>query len=286
MIIVTDHSCLGYETPGHPERPQRISSTVRQLQLQVELDVIWDHPAKVADELLLRAHTGGHLRRLLEPLDFEPDTATHPDIAGYARRSVGAALRALDLGLEGKPAFSLMRPPGHHATRDRVMGFCYLNQAAIIALEARARGLQRVAVYDFDVHHGNGTEDILRGVKGTFFTSVHQHPCYPGTGTHSEGNIFNYPVPPHTSAPDYLGVLQQALDRLLDERPELIVVSAGFDAAASDPLGQQKLRAADFEAIGRSLRNSRVPCVSILEGGYSPNLPEYVLSYLLGQDNG
>jgi len=286
MIIVTDHSCLGYETPGHPERPQRISSTVRQLQLQVELDVIWDHPAKVADELLLRAHTGGHLRRLLEPLDFEPDTATHPDIAGHARRSVGAALRALDLSLEGKRAFSLMRPPGHHATRDRVMGFCYLNQAAITALEARARGLQRVAVYDFDVHHGNGTEDILRGVKGTYFASVHQHPCYPGTGTESGGNIFNYPVPPYTSAPDYLAVLQQSLDRLLQERPELIVVSAGFDAAASDPLGQQKLRSADFEAIGRSLRNSRVPCVSILEGGYSPNLPDYILSYLLGLDNG
>lgn len=286
MIVVTDHACLGYETPGHPERPQRISATVRHLQMQVEIDVIWDHPVAVTDALLLRAHSAAHLRRLMQPGDFDPDTAAHPDIDRHARRSVGAAMRVLDLALAGKAAFSLMRPPGHHATRSQAMGFCYLNQAAILALEARARGVERVAVFDFDVHHGNGTEDILRGVPGVSFASVHQHPCYPGTGTESGGNIFNYPVAPHTAASDYLAVVQKALDRLLVERPGLIIVSAGFDAAASDPLAQQKLKATDFEAIGRSLRKSGVPCASVLEGGYSPNLPEYIMAYLLGVDNG
>jgi len=286
MIVVTDHACLGYETKGHPERPERISATVRQLQMQVEFDVIWDHPVAVTDAMLLRAHTAAHLRRLMQPGDFDPDTAAHPDIDRHARRSVGAGLRTLDLALAGKSAFSLMRPPGHHATRNQAMGFCYLNQAAILALEARARGLQRVVVYDFDVHHGNGTEDILRGVKGVDFASVHQHPCYPGTGTESGGNIFNYPVPPHTAAAEYCGILQKALDALLAGRPQLIIVSAGFDAAASDPLAQQKLKAGDFESIGRMLRATGIPCVSVLEGGYSPHLPDYIMAYLLGLEGG
>ncbi|MDX6765372.1 MAG: hypothetical protein SFU85_01130 [Candidatus Methylacidiphilales bacterium] len=286
MIVVTDHACLGYETPGHPERPQRVGATVRHLQMQVEVDIVWDHPAPVDDAILLRAHTAAHLRRLWEPVDFDPDTAAHPDIAGHARRSVGGALRALDRVLEGGRAFSLMRPPGHHATANQAMGFCYLNQAAVTALEARERGVGTVAVFDFDVHHGNGTEDILRGREGIWFASVHEHPCYPGTGAESGGNIFNYPLPPRTPAGEYVAVLRRALERLLEQKPGLLVVSAGFDAAKTDPLAQQELGEKDFEEIGRMLRGSGVPCVSVLEGGYSTRLPDYILAYLLGIDGG
>ena len=120
-------------------------------------------------------------------MDFDADTPAYPQIAAHARRSVGGALQALQSARAGEMAFSLMRPPGHHATRNGAMGFCYLNSIAIAALEARAAGFQRVAVFDFDVHHGNGTEDILLDQPGCAFFSVHQYPCYPGTGQADRG---------------------------------------------------------------------------------------------------
>lgn len=285
MKIITDERCTAYHSAGHPERPQRVARTIERLRGQSELALDWAAPiADVPDEVILRAHTGEHLARVKAGAeDFDGDTPAHADIIGHARRSVGGALQALAIARKGGMAFSLMRPPGHHAVRDRAMGFCYLNSIAIAALEALASGTKRVAVFDFDVHHGNGTEAILLGNPGATFYSIHQHPCYPGTGTgHVGQNCFNYPVAPKTPRLDYRQVLQRALDELMKSKPELVAVSAGFDAYARDPLAQETLEAEDFHWLGESMRKLGVPVFSLLEGGYSSDLPDLVLAYLKG----
>src|SRR6185312_3368881 len=133
----------------------------------------------VDDAAILRAHASELLASLSKAEDFDADSPAYPDIANYARASAGAALEAMRAARNGETVFSLMRPPGHHATRNRIMGFCYLNNIAIAALEALATGTKRVAIFDFDVHHGNGTEDILLNRDGAAFYSIHQHPAYP-----------------------------------------------------------------------------------------------------------
>ncbi|MHB8519586.1 MAG: histone deacetylase family protein [Limisphaerales bacterium] len=283
MKIITDERCTQYSSPGHPERPARITKTLEKLRGQSELSLSWATPAAVTDEVILRAHSPGHLVRLREPGDFDADTPGHPDILNHARRSVGGALQALQLARQGATVFSLLRPPGHHATHDRAMGFCYLNSIAISVLEARATGTERAAVFDFDVHHGNGTEAILKNQPGTAFFSVHQHPCYPGTGTGPVGNnCHNYPVPPETPREEYRKVLAKALEDLKRFQPGLVAVSAGFDAYARDPIAQETLEAEDFHWLGQSIRQLGVPAFSLLEGGYSQDLPELILAYLKG----
>jgi acetoin utilization deacetylase AcuC-like enzyme len=176
-----------------------------------------------------------------------------------------------------------MRPPGHHALRDRAMGFCYLGNIAIAALEAVATGAQRVAVFDFDVHHGNGTEAILLDQPGVAAFSIHRHPFYPDTGVANAGkNCFNYPVPPDVLREAYRATLARALADLKHFQPDLIAVSAGFDAYVRDPLGGGILELEDFHWLGRSLRSFGVPMFSVLEGGYSRDLPELIFAYLKG----
>jgi acetoin utilization deacetylase AcuC-like enzyme len=214
---------------------------------------------------------------------FDSDTPWHPDIEGHARRSVGAAVRAMELAASGEPAFALMRPPGHHAERDRAMGFCYYSSMALAVLEARARGLGLVAVFDFDVHHGNGTEDVLKGVDGVAFASVHQGDTYPGTGQADVGpNCFNYPLPGGTPRNTWRRTLETAWQRLLATNPRLIGISAGFDAYTKDPLANGTLEREDFHLLGQWARASGVPTFVILEGGYSLDLPDLVLHFLLG----
>jgi acetoin utilization deacetylase AcuC-like enzyme len=281
--IIVDERCTGYGRPGHPERPARVEATAALLKAQTELALEFAPPAAVTDEIILRAHSAEMLTRLDVAENFDDDTPFFENISNYARASVGAALAALAAARNGETVFSLMRPPGHHATREKSMGFCYLNNVAIATLEARATGAKRVAVFDFDVHHGNGTEDILLNQPGVEFFSVHQHPGYPGTGEVSVGrNCFNYPVWPNASRETYRTKLVQALDDLRSYRPELIAVSAGFDAYARDPLAEGTLLAEDFHWIGKSLRELKIPFFSLLEGGYSKDLPELILAYLKG----
>jgi acetoin utilization deacetylase AcuC-like enzyme len=283
MKIISDERCTGYSHPGHPERPQRISGTLAKLRSQKDLPLTWAKPGDVPDQVLLRAHTAEHLARLKEPADFDNDTPFFPGIESYAKASVAAALMALEAARAGESAFSLMRPPGHHATRNRAMGFCYLNNIAIASLEALATGCKRVAVFDFDVHHGNGTEAILLNQPGAYFFSIHQFPCYPGTGTRNVGtNCFNYPLAPQTPRTEYRHVLSDALEHLASLSPELVAVSAGFDCYARDPLAQETLEAEDFYWLGDSLRKLNVPFFSLLEGGYSNDLPDLILAYLKG----
>jgi acetoin utilization deacetylase AcuC-like enzyme len=283
MKIITDEACTSYSHPGHPERPQRITMTLQKLRGQDVLDLAWAGPAPVDDALLLRAHTADHIERLTEPEDFDNDTPFFPNIAERARASVGAGLQALKAARGGELAFSLMRPPGHHATRHRAMGFCYLNAVAIATLEALATGAKRVAVYDFDVHHGNGTEAILLNKPGAAFYSIHQFPCYPGTGARNVGdNCYNYPVPPKSPRQEYRKILSGALDQLKKFKPDLVAVSAGFDAYSRDPLAEETLEAEDFYWLGQSLARLGVPFFSLLEGGYSDDLPDLIFSYLKG----
>jgi len=282
--VITDERCTGYSSPGHPERPARIRGTLDRLRSQKEIDITWAEPEQPADEPILRAHTREHLALITAAAaDFDGDTPAHANIIEHARRSLGGALDAMHAARKGEMAFSLLRPPGHHATRNRAMGFCYLSNIAITALEALATGAKKVAIYDFDVHHCNGTEDILLDNPNATFVSIHQHPCYPGTGTHDVGkNCFNFPVRPKTPRDEYRKVLTNALNALVKSNPDLIGVSAGFDAYARDPLAQETLEAEDFHWLGESIRKLGIPVFSVLEGGYSSDLPDLVLAYLKG----
>jgi acetoin utilization deacetylase AcuC-like enzyme len=283
MKIITDDACTGYSRPGHPEKPARIERTLEKLRAQSELSITWVKPDAADDATILRAHTPELLARLGSAEDFDADSPAYPGIANYARASVGAALEAMRSARKGETVFSLMRPPGHHAMRNRIMGFCYLNNVAIAALDALATGVKRVAIFDFDVHHGNGTEDILLNRDGAAFYSIHQFPAYPETGRSNVGNnCFNYPVPPALPRREYRDVFSSALEQLKQFKPDLVGVSAGFDAYARDPLAQETLEAEDFYWLGQKIRALNIPAYSVLEGGYSRDLPDLVFSYLKG----
>jgi len=281
MKLYTDPRCLDYHSPGHPERPDRVRTTVELIQ---ERHPEWEwprvEPASIED--ILRAHTQLHLERLQEPKDFDGDTAYHEDIFEIARLASGSSIGAMRSALKGDVAFSLMRPPGHHAESNRAMGFCYLNHVAIAALAALDSGPVRVAIWDFDAHHGNGTEAIVSGMDRIRYVSVHQHPCYPGTGIVSHDNAFNFPVSPRTEAAEHMKILSKSWETVLDFDPDLILVSAGFDAYLQDPLTQMRLGIDDFKTLGQWLRRTSCPLAATLEGGYSEDLPLLVDAFLEG----
>lgn len=287
MKIITDERCTDFSRAGHPERPARIATTVARLKAQTELPLAWAMPDGVTEAQILRAHAPELLARLQIPHDFDTDTPYYKDIAGFARASAGAALEGLKAARAGEHVFSLMRPPGHHATRDHAMGFCYLNNAAIAALDAVSTGSKRVAVFDFDVHHGNGTEAILLDRPGCAYFSTHQHPCYPGTGAANAGtNCFNYPIAPGEPREKWRATLARVLGDLKNFQPDLIAVSAGFDAYAGDPLADGALEVEDFHWLGKELRALKIPFFSLLEGGYSTVLPELIFAYIKGVEGG
>lgn len=291
MVIHYDPAGAGYAAPGHPDAPFRVLKTAELLQERHPEWVFSEgeehrHARELAtDEALLRAHSRAYLGRLQSGEEvggmFDPDTAALPGMEGHARDGVGAAMRVAERALAGEKAFSLMRPPGHHATRDQIMGFCYLNSVAVAALHAQAvLGAEKVAVWDFDAHHGNGTEDILRGNEGMLYVSVHQFPGYPGTGTAHIGNARNYPVAPGASAETHLRALEASWADVLAFAPDLILVSAGFDAYAGDPLTDMRLRPKEFAALGRWMHDAPCAVGAILEGGYSQELPVLVNTFL------
>tara|TARA_B100000959_G_scaffold282849_1_gene350245 strand:+ start:199 stop:1056 length:858 start_codon:yes stop_codon:yes gene_type:complete len=281
--VITDEACLAYSQDGHPERPQRIADTLKLLREQEELKITWNKPTKVDDKTIEQAHTLEHIHLVSDPFEpFDADTPAYPNIDSHARRSIGGALRALELAKDNKPNFSLLRPPGHHATQEKAMGFCFFNSIAIAVLTARAAGTKKVAVFDFDVHHGNGTEDILHKVEGTAFISIHQHPAYPGTGTKSSDNFHNFTVTPDSSNLIWRKAASAALKEMKNFDPDLICVSAGFDAYKKDPLCQQQLEIDDYQWIGQQLRSLNKPMANILEGGYSNDLPKLIFAYLKG----
>ncbi len=299
MTIFYDPRCLEYSSPGHPERPDRISRTAPLIKdRHPEWD--WREPIPASDDELLRAHSREHIERVATPReDFDPDTPLYPNIEAYARRSAGAAIESARGALRGEPAFSLMRPPGHHATRDRAIGFCYFSNVAIAALDALAEvptrrddantpgsptpattKVERVAIWDFDGHHGNGTEAIVAHNERIRFASIHQFPAYPGTGGKSFANIDNCPVAPFTPRNECVAIAKQSLEKLITFKPDLLLVSAGFDAYARDPLLQMTLEREDFATFGEWLSEVDIPVAVALEGGYSNDLPRLIDAFL------
>jgi acetoin utilization deacetylase AcuC-like enzyme len=280
MIIFHDVRCLEYSMPGHPERPARIARTVPLLK-ERHPDWEWRKPEAAGEAALLRAHSSGHLARIRAAArDFDADTPAYPKIYEHALRSAGAAIDTAQAALRGERAFSLMRPPGHHASRDRAMGFCYFNNIAIAALNALENGAKRVAIWDFDAHHGNGTEAVVARNPHIAFASIHQFPAYPGTGEKSFPNINNYPLAPYTPRIQHVDIAERALKKLFQFKPDLLLVSAGFDAYSGDPLVQMTLEREDFAKFGEWLCELDLPAAAIFEGGYSDDLPELIDAFL------
>lgn len=285
MLIVHDPRSTQYTEAGHVERPERVAASAPFLRKQ-HPHWEWQTPEPAPNESLLRAHSAGHLQNVANPSGrFDADCPAYENIFAHAARASGAAIAVARAALRGQPAFSLMRPPGHHATRERAMGFCYFNHIAVAALDALSGGAQRVAIWDFDAHHGNGTEEILSQHNKVAFASIHQSPLYPGTGLHSFANIHNFPVPPLIPRARHMQVIRRALDELIATKPDLILVSAGFDAYAGDPITQLSLEAEDFAQCGKWLRECDIPAGAILEGGYSDDLPELIDAFLTGWSN-
>ena len=282
MLILHDPRCVDYSSPGHPERPARIEKTVPFFQHH-HSEWEWRKPQPATETILLRAHTPRHLERIRQAAqDFDADTPAYPGIYDHGARAAGAAIGVAYEALKGNRALSLMRPPGHHAMRERAMGFCYFSNIALAALDALEKGAERVAIWDFDAHHGNGTEDIVAGNPRIAFASIHQFPGYPGTGTRSFGNVYNFPVAPLTPRTEHVDEVRRALDELIAFKPDLLLVSAGFDAYVGDPITEMTLEREDFATFGTWLRQTNISSGAVLEGGYSDDLPQLIDAFLTG----
>jgi acetoin utilization deacetylase AcuC-like enzyme len=286
-LLYTHPVCLEHD-PGrhHPESPARLRAVLEALaDPEFTLVERREAPEAALDDLLL-VHRRRHIEGLLGAvpksghIGIDADTILSPASGAAALRAAGAVVAAVDavVAQEADNAFCAVRPPGHHAEPERAMGFCLFNNVAIGALRAReVHGLDRVAVIDFDVHHGNGTQAVFEADDSLFYASTHQYPLYPGTGAASEtgvGNIVNVPLRPMSGSSQFrLGVTQRILPALDAFRPELVLVSAGFDAHKSDPLAQLLLEEADYAWVTEKLldiayRYADGRLVATLEGGY------------------
>jgi acetoin utilization deacetylase AcuC-like enzyme len=287
MLLYTHKACLAHDAgPGHPESPSRLQAVLEALDTDRFAALERVEAPRATREQLARVHDGELIDALFSSAPrqgyarLDPDTAMSPDSLEAAERAAGAVCAAVDALIDEKStrAFCAVRPPGHHATRDTAMGFCLFNNVAVGAAHALARGLQRVAIVDFDVHHGNGTQDIFWEDPRVLYASTHQWPLYPGTGRRDErgaDNILNVPLPRGAAAAEFRAAFNEAiLPALRSFAPQLVLVSAGFDAHRLDPLADLNLVADDFAwvtselvQIARASAGGRV--VSSLEGGYS-----------------
>jgi acetoin utilization deacetylase AcuC-like enzyme len=286
-LLYTHSACLEHD-PGshHPESPERLRAVLSALSSPPFARLERREAPEAGFDDLLRVHPRGHLEQILGAVPkfghvaIDADTILSPASGRAALRAAGAVAAAVDavIAKEAENAFCAVRPPGHHAEPGRAMGFCLFNNAAIGALRAcEVHGLERVAVIDFDVHHGNGTQARFEDDDRLFYASTHQYPLYPGTGAASEigvGNIVNVPLRAMAgSGPFRLGVSQRILPALDAFQPELVLVSAGFDAHKNDPLAQLMLEEDDYAWITEKLlevafRYAEGRLVSTLEGGY------------------
>jgi acetoin utilization deacetylase AcuC-like enzyme len=293
-LLITHPCFVDHDTgPGHPERPDRMRAIDKVLAHDVFRDLKREEAPLRDDveEQIRLAHPAAYLEKIRSvatgPINgtrhIDADTVVSPGSWEAALRAVGAGLHAVDAVMSGRAAnaFCQVRPPGHHAESDRAMGFCLFSNAAIAGLYARARhGAERIAVVDFDVHHGNGTQDVFWSDKDLYYGSTHQMPLFPGTGATDEtgvGNVFNAPLRAGDSGERFREAFEsRILPALHDFGPDILLISAGFDAHQADPLADLRLVEADFMWATERLAdmagkhcNGRV--VSLLEGGYDLN---------------
>jgi acetoin utilization deacetylase AcuC-like enzyme len=289
VALFTHQACLAHEPGGgHAECPERLRAVLAALEHPDFVSLLRESAPEATPEQLALAHPSAYVEAILalrptpdETIMLDPDTFVSEGSVGAARHAAGAAIAAVDAVMDGwaDAAFAAVRPPGHHAEASQAMGFCLFGSVAIAARHARTKwGVKRIAIVDFDVHHGNGTQHLLQNDPDMLYLSSHQMPCYPGTGARSETgiarNVVNMPLAPGDGSTvfrhawEYIGI--PALETF---KPELLLISAGFDAHRADPLAQLRLDTHDFGwitdrllAVADATAKGRV--VSVLEGGY------------------
>jgi acetoin utilization deacetylase AcuC-like enzyme len=255
MNIVFSEKCLDYRSPGHPESPERVKLASDYLKTRFS----FIEPSEASDADILLVHSEEHLQSLKNLEFYDADSPQYPDIYRYAALSAGAAITAAE-----ESAFSLARPPGHHAGRSSVAGFCYLNSIAV-AVKKLAR---KTLIVDIDAHHGNGTEEIFFGDPAVVYVSLHASPFYPGTGLQSRENCFNFPLAPRCGDAVYMETFEAALDSIDTDGMEQIAISAGFDGYETDPLASLDLTGTTYRRVGERLSGLDLPVFAVLEGGY------------------
>ncbi len=288
--LITSNTYKNHNTgDGHPEQMARVSVIIENLKKKNYQNLIWKKSSSFDFNILKKAHNSDYIEFVensfpKKGLSFlDGDTIISPGSKDATSDAVGSIIAAID-GVQDKKfknAFCAVRPPGHHATRNKAMGFCVYNNIAVGAYYLLSKfNFKKVAIFDLDIHHGNGTQDIFNDIPNVLYISTHQYPFYPGTGSENErgkyNNILNIPLPSGTNSEEYLNALESVLKRLKKFNPDFILLSSGFDGHKQDPIGQFNLESNDFYTITkRVLEISKSCCegkvVSILEGGYDLN---------------
>jgi len=285
--LITSNTYQNHNTgDGHPEKIDRVTSVIDNFKKLNNKNLIWKKPVKFDQSFLIKTHSSDYINLVNQSFPenglafLDGDTVVSPGSKDATKDAVGSVIAAIDgvQNKEFKNAFCAIRPPGHHAEKEKAMGFCIYNNVACGANYLIEKyKFNKVAIIDFDVHHGNGTQDIFYNNKKVLYISTHQYPYYPGSGSEKEkgkfNNIFNIPLEAGTTAEEYLNAYEHVLNKLKEFKPEFLLFSAGFDAHIDDPLAQLRLRSEDFYHLTkRTLEFSKSFCngnvVSVLEGGY------------------
>ena len=285
--LITSNTYQNHDTgPGHPEQIARVSVINENLKKLKNKNILWKKPAIISEDIIEGAHNSKYVELVKNSFpskgfsSLDGDTIISPGSKNATFDAVGSIISAIDgvQNKEFKNAFCSVRPPGHHCSQNKAAGFCIFNNVAIGAnYLLKKYKYKKIAIIDFDVHHGNGTQDIFYENENVLFISTHQYPYYPGTGSEKEkgkfNNIFNIPLPAGTNSDEYFDAFEFALKKLREFMPEFVLISAGFDGHIADPLAQLKLQTEDYYIITkRILETSKKFCngkvVSILEGGY------------------
>ena len=285
--LITSDTYHNHNTgDGHPEKIDRVTAIIENFKRLDNKNLVWGKPNEFDESLLITTHSSDYIKMVNNSFPkngfnfLDGDTIVSPGSKDATKDAVGSIIAAID-GVEQKKyknAFCCVRPPGHHAEKERAMGFCIYNNVAVGAnYLIKKYGYKKIAIIDFDVHHGNGTQDIFFDNKNVLYVSTHQYPYYPGSGSEKEvgkyNNILNIPLKAGTTGDEYLNAYENVLKKIQEFKPEFLLFSAGFDAHDNDPLAQLKLNSEDFYLITqRTLQISKSFCngnvVSILEGGY------------------
>ncbi len=288
--LVTSDTYQNHNTgDGHPEKIDRVTAVIDNFKKLDNKNLIWKKPVKFDQSLLINTHSSEYINQVSQSFPknglafLDGDTVVSPGSKEATKDAVGSIITAIDgvQNKEFKNAFCAVRPPGHHAEKEKAMGFCIYNNVAVGANYLISKyKYDRVAIIDFDVHHGNGTQNIFYDNKNVLYISTHQFPFYPGSGSEKErgkfNNILNIPLEAGTTAEQYLNAYEHVLKKIKEFKPEFLLISAGFDAHIDDPLAQLRLNSENFyQLTKRTLEISKSFCngkvVSILEGGYDLN---------------